>query len=317
MSTPLRVLIVEDSEDDASLLVRALTHGGYDPIYKRVETREAMLAALDEQTWDVIISDYVMPQFSGPNALKLVQEKGLDQPFIMMSGKIGEDIAVESMKAGAHDYIMKDRLARVAPAVERELRETEIRLKNKHAEEEKRKFYRHTILSVTNGKLIICDPVDTDPYISRAYMNMEVRMPDDLGNAMNEVRRLCSDAGLTEEVLWNFAIAVGEAITNALKHASGGFVYLGKTAEEIWVGIVDSGPGIDALVLPSAVLRRGFSTKTSLGLGYAIMLDVVDSLLLMTGSGGTTIILIKHLKKLTPDIQILPDTWDSIPDAPA
>lgn len=134
METPLRVLIVEDSEDDAALLVGALEGGGYTPAFKRVETCSAMKAALEQQVWDIVISDYSMPQFSGLAALALVQEHGLDLPFIIMSGTIGEEIAVEIMKAGAHDYIMKNRPTRLIPAIERELREAKVRKDRKEAE---------------------------------------------------------------------------------------------------------------------------------------------------------------------------------------
>ena len=135
MSIPLRVLIVEDSEDDTLLLVRELRHGGYDPTYQRVETPEAMRAALEAQTWDIVISDHTMPHFSGPAALALLQASGLDLPFILVSGTIGEETAVAAMKAGAHDYIMKGNPARLIPAVERELREAEVRREYKRAEE--------------------------------------------------------------------------------------------------------------------------------------------------------------------------------------
>ncbi|MGB2988973.1 MAG: response regulator, partial [Candidatus Zixiibacteriota bacterium] len=126
MSKPLRVLIVEDSEDDAALLERELRRGGYEPTTKRVETAKAMSAELKRQEWDIVISDYVLPSFSGPEALNLLKEAGLDLPFIVISGKIGEDTAVEAMKAGAHDYIMKDRLTRLIPAVQRELEEATV-----------------------------------------------------------------------------------------------------------------------------------------------------------------------------------------------
>lgn len=138
MKIPLRVLIVEDSEFDARILINVLKKGGYDPVYERVETRAAMEAALKSKTWDVILSDYNMPEFSAPEALNLLQESGLDLPFIIVSGGIGEDTAVAAMKAGAHDYLMKGNLARLAPAVERELREAASRAARRQAEEAER-----------------------------------------------------------------------------------------------------------------------------------------------------------------------------------
>jgi two-component system cell cycle sensor histidine kinase/response regulator CckA len=135
MGTPLRVLIVEDSEEDTLLIVRELKRGGFDPTFERVETPEAMKTALEKQTWDLILADYSMPHFSGLDALKLLQKCGLDIPFIIVSGSIGEDTAVAAMKAGAHDYIMKNNLKRLVPAVEQELREADVRRKLKGTEE--------------------------------------------------------------------------------------------------------------------------------------------------------------------------------------
>jgi len=127
MPETLNFLIVEDSEDDAALLVRELEQGGYKFNWERVETAEAMKAALGRGSWDVVICDYVMPRFSGLAALELVKESGLDLPFIIVSGSMGEDTAVAAMKAGAHDYVMKDNLARLPTAIERELREAQER----------------------------------------------------------------------------------------------------------------------------------------------------------------------------------------------
>ncbi len=134
MSVPLRVLLIEDSEDDAALLVRTLRSGGYELTCERVETAAAMRAALDQQPWDLVISDYSMPQFSGPAALQLLQEAGIDLPFIVVSGTIGEETAVSAMKAGAHDFLMKGNLARLVPAVARELREATDRRERRRAE---------------------------------------------------------------------------------------------------------------------------------------------------------------------------------------
>lgn len=131
MDNLLRVLIVEDSEDDTALLLRELKQGGYEPVFRRVDTASAMIEALNEEQWDVVISDYVMPEFNGLAALKLTKEMDPDLPFIIVSGKIGEDIAVEAMKAGAHDYIMKDNFSRLVPAIDRELNELKIRKERK------------------------------------------------------------------------------------------------------------------------------------------------------------------------------------------
>src|SRR5262245_19633351 len=122
MSIPLRALFVEDSETDALLLLRELRRGGFDVVSRRVETAAQMSEALLEP-WDVIIADYRMPNFRGIDALILFKERGADIPFIVVSGAIGEDFAVGMMKAGAHDYLLKSNLMRLAPAIERELRE--------------------------------------------------------------------------------------------------------------------------------------------------------------------------------------------------
>ncbi|OPY67580.1 MAG: Blue-light-activated protein [Syntrophorhabdaceae bacterium PtaU1.Bin034] len=133
MNKQLRLLIVEDSEDDALLVVRELRKAGYSVVYECVDSSESMDAAL-EREWDVIVADYVLPLFSGPAALRAVREKGIDLPFIVVSGNIGEDIAVAAMKAGAHDYILKSNLKRLVPAIERELRDAEVRRERRMAE---------------------------------------------------------------------------------------------------------------------------------------------------------------------------------------
>ena len=143
MGTPLRVLIIEDSAEDAELEARELVQGGYDPAWERVDTSAAMEDALDKESWDAIIADYSMPQFSAPAALKLLQARRLDLPFIVVSGTIGEDVAVEMMKAGAHDYIMKDNLTRLVSAIEREIREAKVRRERWRAEEELRQYRDH------------------------------------------------------------------------------------------------------------------------------------------------------------------------------
>jgi len=125
MGSPLRVLMVEDSLDDVRLLVRELQRAGYDLTHERVDTASALEAALDRQPWDLIIGDYSMPHFSGTAALAIVRDRGLDIPYICVSGTITEELAVAAMKAGANDYVTKGQLGRLLPAIERELREAQ------------------------------------------------------------------------------------------------------------------------------------------------------------------------------------------------
>jgi signal transduction histidine kinase len=133
-SKTLRALIADDSENDVLILLRGLKHAGYEVVHERVWTAPAMKAALERQTWDIVISDYEMPDFGGFEALKLLQASGHDLPFILVSAVVSEETAVAAMKAGAHDYIMKRKLARLWPAIERELREAQTRAAHKAAE---------------------------------------------------------------------------------------------------------------------------------------------------------------------------------------
>jgi PAS domain S-box-containing protein len=134
MTDNLKVLNIEDSEDDALLVMRALRHGGFNVIWERVETADSLLTALTSQTWDVIISDYHLPKFDAFAALQIVRQIGSDLPFIVVSGTIGENSAVELMKAGAHDYLMKENMPRLSEAVRRELREAQIRLERRRSQ---------------------------------------------------------------------------------------------------------------------------------------------------------------------------------------
>ena len=166
--THLRVLLVEDCEEDALLLMRELRRTGYKLFLERVETAVAMQNQLVLHEWDMVISDYSLPKFSAPDALKLLQETGLDLPFIIVSGYIGEDAAVAAMKAGAHDYVMKDNLARLIPAVERELREAAVRRQNQLAEAGRRESEQRFRALIENATdiVVIVDKDGIFRYIS-------------------------------------------------------------------------------------------------------------------------------------------------------
>jgi PAS domain S-box-containing protein len=138
-SQSLRVLVVEDSEDDVLLIIRELKKGGYNPAYERVETAAAMKKALKEKQWDIILCDYSLPKFNAISALTLLKETNIDIPLIIVSGTIGEETAVEGMRLGAQDYLMKNNLSRLCLAIARELKEAEVRSKQKQAEDALRK----------------------------------------------------------------------------------------------------------------------------------------------------------------------------------
>lgn len=130
----IRILLVEDSTTDAKLMMHELTRGGRSAVFERVDTAAAMRDALQRNTWDIVISDWSMPQFSAPDALAILAEVEPGLPFIIVSGKVGEDKAVEAMRAGARDYVLKDNLGRLGPAVEREVAESRERAARRHAE---------------------------------------------------------------------------------------------------------------------------------------------------------------------------------------
>jgi len=134
LTAPLRALLVEDSATDAKLVVEELQRTGRSVEFQRIESPDAMRAALETRTWDVVISDWSMPKFGAPAALAILKETGLDLPFVIVSGSVGEEAAVEAMRSGAHDYVLKDRLARLLPAIERELREVEVRRARSNSE---------------------------------------------------------------------------------------------------------------------------------------------------------------------------------------
>lgn len=142
MGKPLKVLIIEDSEDDALLLLMQLRECGFNSKPEIAKTADQVKAALDKQSWDIVISDYMLPESTRLENLKILQYKDIDTPCIIVSGKITDETAVTAMRAGARDYIMKDNLKRLGPAIERELAEALIRKEQKRLQEEKEQFTR-------------------------------------------------------------------------------------------------------------------------------------------------------------------------------
>jgi len=213
MSRPLRVLLIEDSDDDALLVLQQLRRGGFEPSYERVETETGIAAALVRPDWDLLISDFSLPQFNGMQALELFRKQGSDIPFILVSGTIGEEIAVEAMRAGAHDYVMKQNLARLVPAVERELAEAVQRQQRRQAEERLAKTEAKQAKMVANiGDVIVI--IDQDginryksPNITKGFgwkpeevvgsSTLDNVHPDDVDKAQELIDDLMSEPNRT------------------------------------------------------------------------------------------------------------------------
>src|SRR5664279_3228674 len=157
MSETRRVLQVEDSESDAALMVRLLEKSGYRVRAERVEEADPMRQALAREDWEVVIADFHLPQFDAVAALDFLHQSGRDIPFIVVSGMIGEDRAVEMMRAGAHDYVLKDRIARLVPAVQREIREHQSRVERRRTEAQLRDRDEWLALAVSVTQLGMFD----------------------------------------------------------------------------------------------------------------------------------------------------------------
>jgi two-component system sensor histidine kinase UhpB len=233
MGIPLSVLLVEDSENDALLLLRTLRRGGYDPTWERVETAAAMEDALDGRSWDLVISDHSMPAFSSLAALGLLRRKGfVDLPFIIVSGRIGEDAAVSAMKAGVHDYLMKDNLARLNSAIERELRDANVRRERRQAEEKYRSIFENAVEGIfqttVDGRILTANP-------AMARM-LGYGSPEELLGAISNVRdQLYVDPGRREEF---YQLALRDGFVSGFEvqmhRKDGEFVWISANARAIY-----------------------------------------------------------------------------------
>lgn len=201
MGTPLRVLLVEDSTNDEKLLIWRLRNGGYDPEITRVETGGDMRTALLSESFDIVISDYRLPEFTGPEALQVLRGVDVDLPFIIVSGTVGEANAVAAMKAGAHDYVMKDNLLRLVPAIGRELQEAQVRRQQRLAEEALRESEaRFRMMADSAPMLLWMSDADAEfAYVNKPWLDFTGRTldeevgqgcrervhPDDLGSCLS------------------------------------------------------------------------------------------------------------------------------------
>lgn len=242
MGESLRVLIVEDSENDALLLLRELKRGGYETIHERVDTAAEMQSALDSRVWDLVVSDHSMPSFNSSAALKLVRENGYaDLPFIIVSGQIGEDAAVAAMKAGAQDYIMKNNLRRLNTAIERELRDAEVRRERRSAEEAQRlaeEKYRGIFENAVEGifqSTVEGRFVTANPALARMFC---YETPEELMESITSIgEQLYVDPDRRAEF---DRLVQGEGLVRGfesqMRRKDGGVVWASVSARALWGG---------------------------------------------------------------------------------
>lgn len=248
MSVPLRVLIIEDSEDDALLVARVLSQGGYDPMLHRVEDVPGLEKAL-QYSWDLIVSDYTMPRLSTPQALRLLKREGIDIPFIMVSGTVGEDRAVQVIKAGAHDYIMKDQLSRLVPAVRRELREVELRRERLCTQEQLQKLSR--AIEQTAECVFITNPDGIIEYVNPAFERLTgftsaeaigqspqlLRSGEHAASFYKEMWRTLKDGGVFRDTVINRhkngTLFYEEKVITPVKDSNGAITHFVSTGQDV------------------------------------------------------------------------------------
>jgi len=198
MRIPLRVLLIEDSPDDALLLLHELRRCDYDPVSERVDTLASMQAALDKETWDVIIADYTLPRFNALQALALCKERAIDAPFIIVSGTVGDEKAVAAMKAGAHDFLAKSNLARLGPAIQRARQDADVRRACRRAEEALQKANEELEAKVEERTH---DLVRTNLQLRKAIHKLKkLSREDSLTGLLN--RRMILERATAEWVRW-------------------------------------------------------------------------------------------------------------------
>jgi signal transduction histidine kinase len=199
---PLRLLLAEDSEDDEALVLRALRAGGYQVEHRRVDSAREMSEALDAGPWDVVLSDYHMPGFSAPDAFRLLEARGLDIPFILISGTVGEEAAVEAMRLGIHDYLLKGNLIRLVPAIEREMREAALRA-------ERRRMQEELLISermATVGVLAAGVGHEINNPLAASFGNLEFAL-EVLGALDREVRSAAPESIVTAPGVWQALVS--------------------------------------------------------------------------------------------------------------
>lgn len=326
-----RILIVDDGPENILLLRTILSRSGCGAMETTLDPREAV-DLYERFRPDLVLLDVHMPFLDGFAVLQLLGERipAADYvPILVLTADVSSDVKNRALAAGARDFLTKpfdpsEVLLRIRNLLEtrrlyqelqrqNEVLEERVRERTRHLEEaqaevlraehEKKRFYRDVVSAVTSERLQLVDPWEI-PAEGAGAVEIALDEPAGYAAVRQRLRELGERLGMDQERLGDLLLAVGEAATNAIKHAARGRCRISTTEDRLVVRVSDTGAGIHSEHLPASILMPGYSTKVSLGMGYTLMLRTVDRLWLATGPEGTTIQLEKRLRP--PDEPELP-----------
>lgn len=314
-----RILVVDDSEYNVEVISSHLTAEGYEVV--SAYDGESAIRIVKESLPDLILLDVMMPVMDGYEVCRRVKEMENTRfvPVILITALSNPDDKVRGFEAGADDFLVKplnsiEMLARIKnllrsrDLVEKQRRRDqyeaelskELDLREIRIEEEakRKQFYKEVIYSVTNGKLRLMERIELTALTGgeEPVGGMQVIKAEDVAKARHLVEAEAKRAGMVRDKVYDLTLCVSEAATNVIKHGENGQMHVTIRDSVFRIWLQDSGPGIEFTNLPKATLMRGFSTKSSFGYGFKIMLDLLDALYLCTDRDGTTLLLEMSLK---------------------
>ena len=328
-------MVVDDSVHNADVIGAQLTAEGYD--VEKIYDGETALRKVKDIQPDLILLDVLMPHLNGYEVCRRLKEYDETKfvPIILITAFGESEDRVKGLEVGADDFLTKplnpnEMLARIRSLLRmKELIEKQrardqyvaefsklLELGQLRREEEirRRQVYKDVIYAVTNGKLLLVEREELEKYANedKKIASMEISEAADVGKARNIVEEIAKNFKLSAPRVYDLVVCVSEAVTNVIKHARTGYMYVKKTKEKLQIWIEDAGPGIDFSQLPTFTLRKGFSTKPSLGYGFTILLELLDQLLLCTSAQGTIVVLEMFLELIQNenDLDAFLAAWD-------
>lgn len=330
-----KILVVDDSEQNAEAISAQLIAEGYE--VDKAYDGESALKKVKDLKPDLILLDVLMPRLNGYEVCRRLKEYDETKfvPVILVTAFGESEDRIKGLEVGADDFLTKplnpnEMLARIRSLLRmKDLIEKQrardqyvaefsklLELGQIRREEEtrRRQVYKDVIYAVTNGKLLLMEQEELVKYAQEGeeIYSLEIQDAEDVGKARNIVENISKKLRLQDERVYDLVVCVSEAVTNVIKHAKSGRIKIKKTTEKIQVWVDDYGPGIDFSQLPTFTLRKGFSTKPSLGYGFTILLELLDQLLLCTSSQGTTVVLemLFELVRNSTDLDSFLTAWD-------